>query len=244
MPWRRATGRRSPSSAAGRATAPRNWPTRCARRTGRDASRSCSSSQATAEGSIGPADNYPVGYVPPQLIKLYDRSFRFCFTNKQMAEAVTDFVFDRSTGPSMAGLRGRLRAGTGPAGWRQCACRHCRLSPSPGRTMITRSTCRGSSARRDQQEDQTTRRPVARHDRSTPCPLAWAASIGRIPRGNGGRTDPSPVAAAGKQNSACVAHGERAGPPDAARSGAGEPGRRQATRRDDRRRHRREYVLP
>ena len=31
---------------------------------------------------------------PPRLIHIYkDRSFRFCFTNHQMAEAVTDFVF-------------------------------------------------------------------------------------------------------------------------------------------------------
>jgi len=50
-------------------------------------------SQATAEEVYRPADNYPPGYVPPQLIKLYDRSFRFCFTNMQMAEAVTDYVF-------------------------------------------------------------------------------------------------------------------------------------------------------
>jgi hypothetical protein len=28
----------------------------------------------------------------PSLVGIYDRSFRFCFTNKQMAEAVTDFV--------------------------------------------------------------------------------------------------------------------------------------------------------
>lgn len=50
-------------------------------------------SQATAGEVYRAADSYPVGYVPPQLIKLYDRSFRFCFTNKQMAEAVTDYVF-------------------------------------------------------------------------------------------------------------------------------------------------------
>ena len=53
--------------------------------------------QATAEEVYRPADNYPVGYVPPQLIKLYDRSFRFCFTNMQMAEAVTDYVFSDDT---------------------------------------------------------------------------------------------------------------------------------------------------
>jgi hypothetical protein len=53
-------------------------------------------SQATADEVYRAADNYPIGYVPPQLIKLYDRSFRFCFTNKQMAEAVTDFVFSDS----------------------------------------------------------------------------------------------------------------------------------------------------
>ena len=50
-------------------------------------------SQATADEVYRAAESYPAGYVPPQLIKLYDRSFRFCFTNKQMAEAVTDYVF-------------------------------------------------------------------------------------------------------------------------------------------------------
>ena len=50
-------------------------------------------SQATADEVYRAADSYPVGYVPPKLIKLYDRSFRFCFTNKQIAEAVTDYVF-------------------------------------------------------------------------------------------------------------------------------------------------------
>jgi len=50
-------------------------------------------SQATADEVYRPADNYPPGYSSPRLIRLYGRSFRFCFTNKQMAEAVTDFVF-------------------------------------------------------------------------------------------------------------------------------------------------------
>src|SRR5262245_15865320 len=50
-------------------------------------------SQATADEVYRASDSYPVGYVPPQLIKLYDRSFRFCFTNQQLAEAVTDYVF-------------------------------------------------------------------------------------------------------------------------------------------------------
>jgi len=62
-------------------------------------------SQATADEVYRAADNYPIGYVPPQLIKLYDRSFRFCFTNKQMAEAVTDYVFsdpDLKPGPAPA----------------------------------------------------------------------------------------------------------------------------------------------
>lgn len=60
-------------------------------------------SNATADEVYRAADNYPVGYVPPQLIKLYDRSYRFCFTNKQMAESVTDFVFsDAKLSPSPA----------------------------------------------------------------------------------------------------------------------------------------------
>jgi hypothetical protein len=60
-------------------------------------------SQATADEVYRAADSYPAGYVPPQLIKLYDRSFRFCFTNRQMAEAVTDYVFsDADLRPSPA----------------------------------------------------------------------------------------------------------------------------------------------
>jgi hypothetical protein len=68
-------------------------------------------SQATADEVYRAADSYPAGYVPPELIKLYDRSFRFCFTNKQMAEAVTDFVFtdpDLKPGPAPAAGAGAL----------------------------------------------------------------------------------------------------------------------------------------
>ncbi|AWM36117.1 hypothetical protein GobsT_61160 [Gemmata obscuriglobus] len=48
---------------------------------------------ATADAVYPDEDNYAVDYQPPKLIDLYDRSFRFCFTNKQMAGAITDFVF-------------------------------------------------------------------------------------------------------------------------------------------------------
>jgi hypothetical protein len=50
------------------------------------------------------------------LIGLYDRSYRFCFTNRQMAEAVTDFVLtDPALRPGPAVLPG-LRAVPGAAG--------------------------------------------------------------------------------------------------------------------------------
>jgi hypothetical protein len=44
----------------------------------------------------------------PRLIELYrDRTFRFCFTNRQMAEAVTEFVFaDPTLRPGLTGLPG------------------------------------------------------------------------------------------------------------------------------------------
>jgi hypothetical protein len=55
-------------------------------------------------------------YKPLQLIGLYDRSYRFCFTNRQMANAVTDFVLtDPSLRPGPAVLPG-LRAIPGAAG--------------------------------------------------------------------------------------------------------------------------------
>ena len=91
-------------------------------------------SQATADEVYRAADSYPAGYVPPQLIKLYDRSFRFCFTNRQMAEAVTDYVFSDPT--------------CDPARRRPRMLLPCPASRSPGRTTITPSTCRGSSAGR------------------------------------------------------------------------------------------------
>lgn len=72
---------------------------------------------ATADGVLRPADNYPPGYSPPQLISIYDRTFRFCFTNKQMAEAVTDYVFtDPTLRPGsviLPGLRAVASAASG-----------------------------------------------------------------------------------------------------------------------------------
>src|SRR5262249_38717084 len=70
--------------------------------------------QATAE-TVEP-ENYESGTPPPKLIKLYDRSFRFCFTNKQMAKAVTDFALtDPPLRPGPAVLPG-LRAVPAAAG--------------------------------------------------------------------------------------------------------------------------------
>jgi hypothetical protein len=54
----------------------------------------------------------------PSLVGVYDRSFRFCFTNKQMAEAVTDYVLSDPTlrpGPVVwPGLRVIPAAAAGP----------------------------------------------------------------------------------------------------------------------------------
>ena len=59
---------------------------------------------------------YGDDYRPLKLIGLYERSFRFCFTNRQMARAVTDFVFtDPILRPGPAVLPG-LRAVPGSAG--------------------------------------------------------------------------------------------------------------------------------
>ena len=67
---------------------------------------------ATADSVPG---NEP-DYRPRNLIALYDRSFRFCFTNRQMAEAVTDFVFtDPALRPGSVVLPG-LRVVPGAAG--------------------------------------------------------------------------------------------------------------------------------
>jgi hypothetical protein len=71
---------------------------------------------ATADSVYPDEDNYTPDYQPPKLITLYERSFRFCFTNRQMADAVTDFVFnDPSLRPGPAVLPG-LRAAPGAAG--------------------------------------------------------------------------------------------------------------------------------
>jgi hypothetical protein len=78
---------------------------------------------ATADDVAREADTYPADYTPPQLIGLYDRSFRLCFTNRQMAGAVTDFVFSDPTlrpGPVVwPGLRAVPAAAGG--GWAAAA---------------------------------------------------------------------------------------------------------------------------
>jgi hypothetical protein len=71
---------------------------------------------ATAETVYPEEANYALGYQPPKLIELYSPAFRFCFTNRQMAEAVTDFALsDPSLRPGPAVLPG-LRAVPGAAG--------------------------------------------------------------------------------------------------------------------------------
>jgi hypothetical protein len=69
-------------------------------------------STATADVVYPDEESYAVDYQPPKLIGLYDRSFRFCFTNRQMAAAVTDFVFaDPTLRPGPAVWPELLRAG-------------------------------------------------------------------------------------------------------------------------------------
>jgi hypothetical protein len=69
---------------------------------------------ATATADSVEPENY--NSTPPKLIGLYDRSFRFCFTNKQIADAVTDFVLtDPALRPGPAILPG-LRAVPAAAG--------------------------------------------------------------------------------------------------------------------------------
>ncbi len=59
---------------------------------------------ATAD-KVDPEEDDERSNEGPSLISVYDRSFRFCFTNRQMADAVTDFVL------SDPALR------PGPIGW-------------------------------------------------------------------------------------------------------------------------------
>jgi hypothetical protein len=70
--------------------------------------------QATAD-RVYLTDDHDSG---PSLIEVYDRSFRFCFTNKQMVDAVTDFVLSDPTlrpGPiEYPGLRSLAAAAAGP----------------------------------------------------------------------------------------------------------------------------------
>jgi len=69
---------------------------------------------ATADKIASPED--PPGSLPTRpLIDLYpDRSFRFCFTNRQMAEAVLDFVWENpDLRPQSFVALARLAAGSG-----------------------------------------------------------------------------------------------------------------------------------
>lgn len=60
--------------------------------------------QATAD-VVYPEELDGVSTEGPNLIAVYERSFRFCFTNRQMAEAVTDFILsDPSLRPGTIGF--------------------------------------------------------------------------------------------------------------------------------------------
>ncbi|MCS6865430.1 MAG: hypothetical protein RMJ56_10400 [Gemmataceae bacterium] len=73
---------------------------------------------ATAESVYLEEDSYRPDYQPPKLLSLYERSYRFCFTNRQMADAVTDFVMndpELRPGPVvLPGLRLVPSAAAGP----------------------------------------------------------------------------------------------------------------------------------
>jgi hypothetical protein len=72
--------------------------------------------QATADAVYPDVENYSPDYQPPRLIDLYPRSYRFCFTNRQMADAVADFVLtDPALRPGPAVTPG-LRAVPAAAG--------------------------------------------------------------------------------------------------------------------------------
>ncbi len=62
-------------------------------------------------------DDGAQGIAGPNLISVYDRSFRFCFTNRQMADSVTDFVLSDPTlrpGPIVwPGIRGVCASAAG-----------------------------------------------------------------------------------------------------------------------------------
>ncbi|VTT98444.1 unnamed protein product [Gemmataceae bacterium] len=65
---------------------------------------------ATADRVDPDEDDAARGVSSPNLISIYDRSFRFCFTNRQMAASVTDFVMsDPTLRPGAIALPG-LRA--------------------------------------------------------------------------------------------------------------------------------------
>jgi hypothetical protein len=72
---------------------------------------------ATAD-KVDPEDNNASGDQGPSLISVYDQSFRFCFTNRQMAAAVTDFVLSDPTlrpgSIGWPGLRALPAAAAGP----------------------------------------------------------------------------------------------------------------------------------
>jgi hypothetical protein len=71
---------------------------------------------ATAD-KVDPEDNNASGDQGPSLISVYDQSFRFCFTNRQMADAVTDFVLsDPTLRPGSIGWPGLRAIPTATAG--------------------------------------------------------------------------------------------------------------------------------
>ena len=89
---------------------------------------------ATADSVYQDEDSYTADYKPPKLISLYDRSYRFCFTNRQMAEAVTDFVLtDPALRPGPAVLPGmRLMPAAAGGTWAMLPWLAELAAPPPG----------------------------------------------------------------------------------------------------------------
>ncbi|QJW95362.1 hypothetical protein [Frigoriglobus tundricola] len=203
---------------------------------------------ATADSVYPDEDNYAAGYKePPKLIGLYDRAFRFCFTNRQMAEAVTDFVLtDPGLRPGPAVLPG-LRAVPGAVGggWAALTWLAELSAPPPGVAPLPDVRAAGPGLPafavawkdapysldlcqqfREVLAAQGAPRPPAGGDRVHGPAVQRRPVLPPEPvRGPGGRSHPGEPAAARRADARGAADRDRAGPPGAQRPGPGEPRR-------------------